>query len=145
MALVKIAYITTRRSAAYGLPTIGPRSNSQNSTAYSVKCALLRTRACITLMVSVDTSGNNQRSIGSMNLDVFRAEKVEVDIVKMSIPHYDHGRPVSQTGIARSIRGCDKIVRHRALQRGIDSRRFNRKSKRNAMRLPSAAYDMIRF
>ena len=37
-------------------------------------------------MVSLEASGNSQLSIGSMNLEVFIEEKVEVDIEKMSTP-----------------------------------------------------------
>ena len=75
----------------YGRPAIGPRNSSQNSTPYSVKCALLRTSAWSTEMVSAETSGKSQRSIGSMTVDVFIAENVEVDIENIRTPHNTTG------------------------------------------------------
>jgi hypothetical protein len=37
-------------------------------------------------MVSLEASGKNQLSMGSMKREVLIAEKVEVDIVKITIP-----------------------------------------------------------
>jgi len=59
----------------------------------------LRTSVWSTVMVSFEASGKIQPSIGSMNLDVFNAEKVEVDIEKITTAHSTTGSQSTACGL----------------------------------------------
>ena len=70
-----------------------------------MKCAALRTKAWQSAIVAADAPGIRKRSIGSMNFEVFSAEKYEVEKLKITIAH-------TSTGI------------HLLNDRSVDSREF---------------------
>ena len=81
------AYTTQSISASHGRCAIGPRTSSQKSMPYSVKCAALRTSMWHTSTEAAVIPGISQRSIGSITLLVLAAEKAEVESVKINPPH----------------------------------------------------------
>src|SRR6059036_2699537 len=70
-----------------GSPRLGLRRTrqiSQAKTAYSVKCAVLRTRYWTVLMVSWDTFGLSQRNSGTRSREVYRGEPRFVEKQKIN-------------------------------------------------------------